>query len=324
MRNFACIFPGQGSQVVGMADGLLTDPLSADVFRETNDTLGFDLTKIITDGPQEELTLTANSQPAILATSFAAWKLLVRALGMGALPVYVAGHSLGEFTALAASGALDLGDAVKLVRKRGELMQNAVPEGEGAMAALIGAGVKKIEQLLEKAAEGDVLDIANLNTPGQTVISGHAAAIDRALSMAKEFGVKKAVKLRVSAPFHSKLMKPVRGKFAEELDGQKFMTPFCPVVHNVTAWPNTEPRKMIGFLAQQIDNPVRWVESIQFMLEHEVDMFIEVGHGKVLQGLVKNIAGRDFKGIITGFSSPEDIDRISGLMETPEGDSGNV
>ncbi len=313
MRKFACIFPGQGSQTVGMTGDLLEDPLSAEVFREANEAIGFNLTKLIVEGPQEKLTLTANAQPAILATSFAAWKQLVKALGMEAMPSYVAGHSLGEFSALAAAGALDLQDAVKLVRRRGTLMQQAVPEGVGAMAALLGASEENVRKLIEKASMGDVLDIANLNTSMQTVISGHADAVDRALAIAQSYGVKKAVRLKVSAPFHSRLMGPAREKFTEDLKEYKFMTPFCPVIHNVTAWPNSEPRKMPDFLARQIDSTVRWAESVQLMLEQEVEVFIEVGYGSTLQGLVKAIAGKDFKGVITGFASLGDVDKIKEL-----------
>lgn len=315
MKKFACIFPGQGSQTVGMANHLLRDPLSAEVFAEANSALGFNLAKLTVEGPQEELTLTENAQPAILATSFAAWKHLVLTLGPEARSTFVAGHSLGEFTALAATGSLELQQAIRLVRKRGQIMQKAVPEGEGAMAALLGGSVENVEKLLQETAGSDVLDIANFNSPTQTVISGSASAVDRAVAKSGEFGFKRAVKLDVSAPFHSSLMKPASVRFREVLKDTKFMTPFCPVVHNVNAEPNKDPLIMADLLAQQIDNPVRWVESIQFMLSKGVEVFIEVGHGTVLQGLVKKIAGRDFNGIITGFSTPEDVSWIGKIVE---------
>jgi len=316
MKKFACIFPGQGSQAVGMANHLMGDPLSADVFQETNQALGFNLVKVMVEGPEEDLTLTVNAQPAILATSFAAWKHLIRALGGDAICAYVAGHSLGEFTALAATGALELKSAIKLVRKRGQLMQTAVPTGEGAMAALLGGDEEDgVRRLLGVVAEGDALDIANLNSPGQTVISGAATAVKRAMEKAEEFGFKRAVELNVSAPFHSRLMAPAREKFAEELKDIKFMVPFCPVIHNVTAQPNTDPLAMPDLLARQVESPVRWVETVRYMLSRGVEAFVEVGHGTVLQGLVKKIAGKDFGGLITGFSTPEDASWIREALE---------
>jgi len=314
MTQFACIFPGQGSQETGMIKDLLDDPLSADVFIEASEALGFDLAKLIMEGPEETLMLTENTQPAILATSFAAWKLLVRTLGSIAMPSYVAGHSLGEFSALAAAGVLELKDALQIVRTRGKLMQDVVPEGVGAMAAMVGARIDKIYELVEESAGGQVLDVANINSPKQIVLSGHKEAVDRAIDNAAKHGVKKIARLRVSAPFHSKLMEPMKEKFEQELQSRKFMAPFCPVVHNVTAWPNTEQRRMVDFLTRQIDSPVKWVESIEFMLEHDVTTFIEVGNGRVLQGLVKKIAGKQFDGVITGFSGPADIDKIKELF----------
>jgi len=310
VKKLACIFPGQGSQEVGMADDLLSDPLSEYVFQDANETLGFDLTKLISDGPVEELTLTHNAQPAILATSFAAWKQFIRTLGYNTVPAYVAGHSLGEFTALAAAGSLEIQDALKLVRKRGKLMQQAVPENEGGMAALLGGDDQSLDKLLSEAAQGKVLDIANINAPGQTVLSGHSEAIDRAVQLAKKFGFLKAIKLKVSAPFHSSLMAPVREQFIPELNEKKFMPPICPIVHNVSALPNTDPKRMADVLARQIDSPVRWVESIQYMLFQDVKVFVEIGHGNVLQGLVKKIAGKNFDGIITGYSSQKDSEMI--------------
>ncbi len=314
MKRFACIFPGQGSQAVGMASPFLTDILSSEVFFEVCDSLGFDLLKLISKGPEEELRLTANAQPAILATSTAAWKHLEKALGDATKPAFMAGHSLGEFSALVAAGSIGLKDAVRLVRRRGELMQDAVPAGIGAMAALIGGSVDDAEALVEVASAGEVLDVANINAPGQSVISGHAGAVDRAVAVAREHGFKRAVPLQVSAPFHSKLMGPVREKFAEELRDITFAAPTCPIVHNVTAEENSDPEEFPDFLAKQIDSPVRWVESVQYMIGNGVEVFVEVGHGNVLQGLVRKIAGRDWTGSIIGVSSPEDIDRMMEVL----------
>jgi [acyl-carrier-protein] S-malonyltransferase len=314
MRKFACIFPGQGSQAVGMAEGLLDDPFSSYVFEDANEALGFDLRKLLVEGPEEELRLTENAQPAILTTSFAAWKHLVKALGFGVFPAFVAGHSLGEFSAITAAGGLDFMDAVRLVHIRGKLMQSAVPEGTGAMAAMVGARVENIEQMVERYSRGQVLEIANLNSEGQTVISGHAEAVERALDKAHKYGVKKAIKLRVSAPFHSSLMTPISGKFTEELTKTRFVDPMIRVIHNVSALPNRDVRAMTIMLSRQIDHPVRWLQTVQYMLDDGVDTFIEVGYGNVLQGLVKKIAGKDFKGEIIGFSNPGDVDKIASLF----------
>lgn len=324
MRKFACLFPGQGSQAVGMAEGLLDDPLSSYVFDDANLSLGYDLRKLIVEGPEEELRLTENAQPAILTTSFAAWKHLVKALGFGVFPAFLAGHSLGEFSAITAAGALDFMDAVKLVHIRGKLMQSAVPEGEGAMGAMVGAPIDAIERMIERYARGQVLEIANLNTETQTVISGHAEAVERALNKAHKFGVKKAIKLRVSAPFHSSLMSPISEKFVDELQKIRFTEPMTRIVHNVSAYPNRDLKVMVNMLSRQIDQPVRWLQTIRYMLDDGVDTFIEVGYGNVLQGLVKRIAGRDFQGDIVGFSNPGDVDKIVALFkEDPDIESSD-
>ncbi|MFH1676741.1 MAG: ACP S-malonyltransferase [bacterium] len=309
MKKFACIFPGQGSQSVGMAEPLFADSLSTEILNGANDALGFDLLGLMKNGPIEELTLTANAQPAILTTSVALWKLLERALE-GVVPAFVAGHSLGEFSALASSGAIKPFDAVKLVRKRGEFMQNAVPAGQGAMAALIGGTDEKASELIRDVAEGDILDIANFNSPGQIVISGSASAIDRAANAAKDYGFKRAIPLQVSAPFHSRLMEPVRKLFTVELSKYEFSKPICPIIHNVNALPNDDPGLIPDFLARQIDSPVLWTDSILKMISEEVEVFIEVGSGNVLQGLVKKISGGENVENITGCSSPADVDKI--------------
>jgi [acyl-carrier-protein] S-malonyltransferase len=310
MKIFACIFPGQGSQEVGMAGAFLTDPVLSGVFPDAQAALGFDLAGLIMNGPAETLTLTFNAQPAILATSYAAWLHLEKGIGLTANPLFMAGHSLGEFSALVASGALSGIDGLKLVRKRGELMQDAVPAGSGGMAALIGGTDDDAKKLAEACAEGEILDVANYNAPGQVVISGHAGAVQRAVDKSKDFGFKKAVLLNVSAPFHSRLMGPVREKFTDELGKHEFRTPRCPIVHNVTAQPNGDPALMPGLLAQQINSPVRWSESIELMIREGVEVFVEVGYGSVLQGLVKKIAGKDWPGKIVGCAKPSDVPNV--------------
>jgi [acyl-carrier-protein] S-malonyltransferase len=310
MRTFACIFPGQGSQEVGMAGPLLESPVSSQVYSDASDALGFDLLELIMSGPSDKLTLTYNAQPAILATSIAVWRLLEAEIKSDLKPAFVAGHSLGEFSALVASGALSLNDGVRLVRTRGELMQNAVPAGVGAMAALIGGTDDGAALLAEACAEGEVLDVANFNAPGQVVISGHATSVARAVARSKEFGFKKAIPLNVSAPFHSHLMEPVREKFTTELEKYNFNALKFPVVHNATAQPNSNPEVIRELLAIQIDSPVRWVESIERMICDGVEVFIEVGYGSVLQGLVKKIVPKDWSGQIIGCSKPSDVDEI--------------
>ncbi|HDS30157.1 MAG TPA: [acyl-carrier-protein] S-malonyltransferase [Firmicutes bacterium] len=310
MKKFACIFPGQGSQAVGMASPFLTDPLSSEIYFRACETIDLDMMKLISRGPEEQLTLTANAQPAILTTSIAAWVHIEKAFGDEFKPSFMAGHSLGEFSALAASGAIGLEDAVKLVRKRGELMQSAVPEGVGAMAALMGGSDDDLAKIIQSASGDDILDIANLNAPGQNVISGHAAAVNRAVEMSRDFNFKRAVMLQVSAPFHSRLMALVRAAFGEELRKYSFQNPKFPVVHNVNAEANDDSAIIGELLAKQIDSPVRWVESVQLMINEGVEVFIEVGHGNVLQGLVKKIAGRDWNGSILGVASPGDVSAV--------------
>jgi [acyl-carrier-protein] S-malonyltransferase len=290
-----------------MAAPFLNDKLSSEVYFQACDSMDFDLMKLISRGPEDRLTLTANAQPAILTTSIAAWVHLDKALGPETRPSFAAGHSLGEFSALTASGAIRLRDAVRLVRKRGELMQSAVPAGAGAMAALMGGTDEDVGKLVEAARGDEILDIANLNAPGQTVISGHAGAVERAVGMSADFGFKRAVPLQVSAPFHSRLMGPVREAFSVELAKYEFSAPVCPIIHNVNAKPNGDPSVIRDFLAKQIDSPVRWVESVEFMMKEGVKVFVEVGHGNVLQGLVKKIAGRNWDGAILGVASPDDV-----------------
>jgi [acyl-carrier-protein] S-malonyltransferase len=289
-QKIAFVFPGQGSQKVGM--GRVWADASAAArraFEEADDALGFPLSQLCFEGPEEDLNLTANTQPALLATSVA----VLRAFGELApelSPVAVAGHSLGEYSALVAAGTLDFADALRLVRRRGELMQEAVPVGVGAMAAIIGMDPEAIAGVAADAAQGEVCAVANLNGPGQTVIAGHKAAIDRAVALAKERGARKATLLAVSAPFHSPLMRPAREGMTPLLEATEFRDPKVPVVTNVDAAPATSGATARDALVRQIDGPVRWVESVLRMEEDlGVQAFVEVGPGNVLAGLTRRI-----------------------------------
>lgn len=289
-QKIAFMFPGQGSQKVGM--GRVWAEASAgarQAFEEADEALGFPLSRLCFEGPEEELNLTANTQPALLATSVA----VLRALGELApelSPVAVAGHSLGEYSALVAAGALDFADALRLVRRRGELMQEAVPVGVGAMAAIIGMDPETIAAVAADAAQGEVCAVANLNGPGQTVIAGHKGAIDRAVALARERGARKATILAVSAPFHSPLMRPAREGLAPMLAATEFRDPRVPVVTNADAEPAATGDAARDALVRQIDGPVRWVESVLRMEEDlGVQAFVEVGPGNVLAGLTRRI-----------------------------------
>ncbi len=290
-RRLAFVFPGQGSQKVGMGKAWAErSPAARLAFEEADEALGLPLSKLCWEGPEEELNLTANTQPALLATSIA----VLRGLdGSGLAPVAVAGHSLGEYSALVAAGALDFADALRLVRTRGELMQAAVPVGVGAMAAVIGLDAEACAALAADAsreAEGEVCAVANLNGPGQTVLAGHRGAIDRAVALARERGARKATILAVSAPFHSPLMRPARLAMAEHLGRAALRDPRVPVVVNVDAVPATTAAEVRDALVRQIDSPVRWVESILWMKEEAgVEAFLEVGPGAILSGLDRRI-----------------------------------
>jgi [acyl-carrier-protein] S-malonyltransferase len=282
------------------------------VFAEADAALGFSLSRLCWEGPEDELNLTANTQPALLATSIAVFRALGE-LAPALHPAAVAGHSLGEYSALVAAGALELGDAVRLVRRRGELMQQAVPVGLGAMAAFIGLSPEGVAALAADAAQGEVCAVANLNGPAQTVIAGHKGAIDRAVAMAKERGAKKATLLAVSAPFHSPLMAPAREGMAPLLAATSFSEPRMPVVTNVDAAPVTTGQAARDALLRQIDSPVRWVECVQWMEDQAgVEAFVEVGPGTVLTGLTRRIvrAAR-----CTGIASPDELAKL--LAEVP-------
>ncbi len=282
------IFPGQGSQKVGMGrDWAEAFPAARAVFEEADDVLGFSLSKLCWEGPAEELQLTANTQPAILACSIAMHRAVTRD---DLAPVAMAGHSLGEYSALVAAGALDFATALALVRRRGELMQQAVPVGAGAMAALMGLDADAVEEIARDACGEEVCAVANLNSPQQTVIAGHRSAVERAVVLAKERGARIAKMLPVSAPFHSPLMRPAREALEPLLAAAELRDPAIPVIANIDAVPVRRGDLARDALKRQVDRPVRWVESIRWMIDRSgVDTFLEIGPGKVLTGLGRRI-----------------------------------
>ena len=285
----ALLFPGQGSQRVGMGRDLAHEfPIARRTYDEADDVLGFSLSKLCFEGPEGELTLTKHTQPAILATSIAVLRtLLERGLAFD----IVAGHSLGEWSALVAAGALAFRDAVRLSYLRGSYMQNAVPVGEGAMAAVMGLDLAAVQAVCDKASQpGEPVEVANINGAGQIVISGQAAAVERAIPEAKAAGAKRAIKLAVSAPFHCSLMKPAAGQLAAALAGVTLAAPVIPVVANVTAEPTQDPVRIKELLVEQVTAPVRWEASIQAIARLGVTRAYELGSGSVLKGLVKRIA----------------------------------
>ena len=261
------------------------------VFEEADDALGFAISKLCFDGPAEDLQLTENTQPAILTVSVAAFRAMKEA-GIGA-PAFVAGHSLGEYSALVAAGALSLADAVKTVRARGRYMQEAVPVGTGAMAAVIGAELSDIQRVCEEARGDQVCSVANSNSPNQVVIAGNTEAVDRAIELLSGVA-KRVIKLKVSAPFHCALMKPAQDRLAPDLEQLNFTAPEAPVVTNVDARVTTTPDELRDALVRQVSAPVRWLESMQLLMQQGVDTFVEAGPGKVLSGLMRQIS-RDAK-----------------------------
>ena len=290
MPKVAFVFPGQGSQYPGMGRELAEAfPAARRVFDEADRALGFPISKLCFEGPAEALQLTANTQPAILTTSVAAAEVLRE---KGVAPDFVAGHSLGEYSALVAAGALRMEDAVRVVRKRGEYMQEAVPVGMGAMAALLGMEAAAVDAVCVEAAQGEVVSPANLNSPGQVVIAGHATAVNRAVELAKARGAKRAVLLNVSAPFHCALMRPAQERLAVDLDQTPTADLQAPLVNNVDAQLVRDAVSARDGLKRQVTGAVRWDQSMRVLLSEGVELFIEVGPGKVLSGLLRQIERR--------------------------------
>lgn len=283
----AFLFPGQGSQSVGMMNGLSQYPEVRQTFDEASAALGEDLWKLVMEGPVETLNQTTYTQPAMLAADIATWRVY---LGQGGtMPAVMAGHSLGEIAALVAAGALDFADAVKLTRFRAEAMQNAVPEGVGAMAAVLGLDDDAVRAVCAEAAQGEVLEPVNLNSPGQVVIAGNKAAVERGMALAKEKGAKRALPLPVSVPSHSSLMKPAAEKFRTYMESVNLRVPSVPVLQNADVQAFNEPAAIKDALARQLHSPVRWVETVQALAGQGIERCVECGPGKVLAGLVKRI-----------------------------------
>jgi [acyl-carrier-protein] S-malonyltransferase len=287
--KFGMVFPGQGSQAIGMMQPFADSRVVRDTFTEASEALGQDLWKLVAEGPAEDLNATVNTQPVMLAAGYAVYRAW-REAG-GAEPAIVAGHSLGEYTALVVAGALAFRDAVPLVRFRAQAMQEAVPLGAGAMAAILGLDDDAVRAACNEAAQGEVAEAVNFNAPSQVVVAGHRAAVERAAAAAKLRGARRAVMLPVSAPFHSTLLKPAADRLAARLAGMAFSRPGIPVVNNVDATAIEDPARIKDALARQACNPVRWVEVVRHMAAAGVTHLVECGPGKVLAGLTRRIAG---------------------------------
>ena len=307
MRAF--LFPGQGSQSVGMGKALSdASAVAREVFQEVDHALGQSLFKLMTEGPEDQLTLTENAQPAIMANAIATLRVLEKEGGvrLAEKADFVAGHSLGEYSALCAAGAIDLTTTAKLLKLRGQSMQAAVPVGIGAMAALLGADIEKAQALADVAAQGEICTVANDNDPGQVVISGHRGAIERAIEMVKDHGIKRGVLLPVSAPFHCSLMQPAADAMAEALRGATMQAPLVPVYANVTAAPVADPDAIRRLLVEQVTGRVRWRESVAAMFAAGVHDYVEFG-GKVLGPMVKRTAP---DAVATSVISMDDIEAL--------------
>ncbi|WNJ94776.1 ACP S-malonyltransferase [Vibrio ruber] len=288
MSNFAIVFPGQGSQTVGMLAELGEQyDVVQQTFAEASDVLGYDLWSLVQNGPAEDLNQTFRTQPALLASSVAIWRVW-QSLGLG-MPATLAGHSLGEYSALVCAGVIDFKQAIKLVELRGQLMQEAVPAGSGAMFAIIGLDDDAIANACIEAANGQIVSPVNFNSPGQVVIAGEKDAVQRAGELCKEAGAKRALPLPVSVPSHCALMKPAADKLAETLQAMTFNTPEISVINNVDVIAETDPEKIKDALVRQLYNPVRWTETVQKMHEQGIEKLFEMGPGKVLTGLTKRI-----------------------------------
>lgn len=310
MAVYAFVFPGQGSQSVGMgADLAQAFPAARAVFEEVDDALGEHLSKIIFEGPSDELTSTENTQPALMAVSMAVIRVLETegGLDLAGKVSLLAGHSLGEYAALAAGRSFGLTDAARLLRLRGQAMQKAVPAGEGGMAAIIGGTLAQVQEICAEAGKGSILEIANDNGGGQIVISGAMDAIDKAVALAKEMKIKRALKLPVSAPFHSSLMRPAEDVMAEALHKAEIAAPIVPIIANVTASKATDADTIRDNLIKQVTGRVRWRESVEAMSSMGIDTFVEIGAGKVLSGLVRRI---DPEVSSLSISTPADVEEF--------------
>lgn len=287
-QHLAFVFPGQGSQKIGMLAELAAEfPVVQQTFAEASDVLGYDLWALVQTGAQEEINLTERTQPLLLTASVAVYRVWQQKQGVQ--PALMAGHSLGEWSALVCAGVVAFQDAVKLVQQRGKFMQEAVPAGQGAMAAIIGLDDALIIEACKKAEQGEVVSAVNFNSPGQVVIAGAAAAVERASALCKEAGAKRALPLPVSAPFHTELMRPAAERLAEQIAATSFSVPNIPVVHNVTADVEMNPEKIKALMIEQIFSPVRWVECVNTLATKGVSLTLECGPGKVLSGLNKRI-----------------------------------
>jgi len=304
----AFLFPGQGSQFAGMGKTLAGNfDAARETFEQADEALGFSLSRLCFEGPEDQLRLTENTQPALVAVSIAAWRVLRVEVGE---PDYVAGHSLGEYSALVAAGSLDFGDALRTVRNRGRYMQEAVPAGVGAMAAILKLPAGALDGILAEAAQGEVVSIANLNSPDQTVIAGHKGAVDRAMELAKAAGAKRVVPLPVSAPFHCSLMKPAQERLRADLDAIAFANLRMPLINNWRAEEVLSGADAREGLYQQVPNSVRWVESMEKLAALGVERWFEVGAGSVLSGLLRTIvAGAK----ATSFGEAKDIEKLAAV-----------
>lgn len=311
MSKFACVFPGQGSQSLGMlADLAAQFPIVEATFSEASSVLGYDLWQLVQQGPAEELNKTWQTQPALLTASVAIWRVWQHQGGQ--LPAMMAGHSLGEYSALVCAGVLDFKQAVSLVELRGKLMQEAVPEGTGAMYAIIGLDNESIAKACEESAQGQVVSPVNFNSPGQVVIAGNKEAVERAGAACKAAGAKRALPLPVSVPSHCALMKPAADKLAAALENIEFQAPIFPIVNNVDVKTEVSPEAIRSALVRQLYNPVRWTESVEFMAAEGVELLLEVGPGKVLTGLTKRIVDT------LAAASVNDVATLTSALENQE------